>query len=220
MTEHDWLVSSDPVAMLQYLAAESLISARKLTLYACALRRQISGEGRDAAALAWNRFEAAAGTPAFAEDGRKIDPMALIEVFIGWGKGFVGSPDFAEQANLLREIVGNPFLSIRRRAECLTCAGTGRIDEAAGPGGEIVCAACQGSGLRGQPQAWLTPTVKQLAQAIYEGRTDCKRCDGTQRLGDALEEAGCTDEDILRHCREGGPHVRGCWVVDLILGLE
>lgn len=37
-------------------------------------------------------------------------------------------------------------------------------------------------------------------------------------LADALEEAGCTDADILSHCRSPGPHVRGCWVVDLILG--
>jgi hypothetical protein len=37
-------------------------------------------------------------------------------------------------------------------------------------------------------------------------------------LIDALEEAGCTNADILNHCRQPGEHVRGCWVVDLILG--
>src|SRR5262249_31001665 len=37
-------------------------------------------------------------------------------------------------------------------------------------------------------------------------------------LADALEEAGCLDTDILGHCRQEGKHVRGCWVVDLILG--
>jgi hypothetical protein len=39
-------------------------------------------------------------------------------------------------------------------------------------------------------------------------------------LADALEEAGCTDSNILMHCRGPGPHVRGCWVVDLLLGKE
>ena len=39
-------------------------------------------------------------------------------------------------------------------------------------------------------------------------------------LADALEEAGCTDADMLAHCRGPGPHVRGCWVVDLVLGKE
>ncbi|QDU20371.1 hypothetical protein ETAA1_23230 [Urbifossiella limnaea] len=37
-------------------------------------------------------------------------------------------------------------------------------------------------------------------------------------LADALEDAGCADNDILAHCRGDGPHVRGCWVVDLVLG--
>ena len=39
-------------------------------------------------------------------------------------------------------------------------------------------------------------------------------------LGDALQDAGCHDEDMLTHCRGDGPHVRGCWVVDLLLGKE
>ena len=39
-------------------------------------------------------------------------------------------------------------------------------------------------------------------------------------LADALEEAGCCDEQILNHCRSGGPHLRGCWVIDLILNRE
>jgi hypothetical protein len=37
-------------------------------------------------------------------------------------------------------------------------------------------------------------------------------------LADALQEAGCETADILTHCREPGVHVRGCWVVDLVLG--
>jgi hypothetical protein len=37
-------------------------------------------------------------------------------------------------------------------------------------------------------------------------------------LADALEEAGCARTDVLAHCRGGGPHVRGGWVVDLVLG--
>jgi hypothetical protein len=37
-------------------------------------------------------------------------------------------------------------------------------------------------------------------------------------LADALEEAGCTDADILGHLRAAAPHARGCWAVDLLLG--
>jgi hypothetical protein len=39
-------------------------------------------------------------------------------------------------------------------------------------------------------------------------------------LADAVEEAGCTDADLLGHLRGPGPHVRGCWAVDLLLGKE
>ena len=39
-------------------------------------------------------------------------------------------------------------------------------------------------------------------------------------LADALQDAGCDHEDILSHCRGPGPHVRGCWVIDLATGRE
>ena len=39
-------------------------------------------------------------------------------------------------------------------------------------------------------------------------------------LADAIQDAGCDSDDILSHCRGEGPHVRGCWVVDLVLGKE
>jgi hypothetical protein len=40
-------------------------------------------------------------------------------------------------------------------------------------------------------------------------------------LADVLQDAGCTSDDILDHCRDGKQiHVRGCWVVDLVLGKE
>ena len=63
-------------------------------------------------------------------------------------------------------------------------------------------------------RAWLTSTVTALAQAIYDERA----FDRLPILADALEDAGCGNQDILGHCRGPGPHVRGCWVVDLLLG--
>ena len=62
--------------------------------------------------------------------------------------------------------------------------------------------------------AWLTPTVRSIAGAIYNDRA----FDRLPILADALEEAGCTNADVLLHCRQPGEHVRGCWVVDLMLG--
>jgi len=92
----------------------------------------------------------------------------------------VAAKEDSKQANLLREVFGNPF--------CPSC-----VDP-----------------------FWLSSTVTALAQAIYEDRA----FDRLPILADALEDAGCTDAGILTHCRGSGPHVRGCWVVDLLLGKE
>ena len=62
--------------------------------------------------------------------------------------------------------------------------------------------------------AWNNATVRNLAQSIYDERA----FDRMPILADALEDAGCADVDVLGHCRGGGEHVRGCWVVDLVLG--
>ena len=62
--------------------------------------------------------------------------------------------------------------------------------------------------------AWLTPRVVIEAQAIYDERA----FERMPVLGDALEDAGCTNVDIVQHCRRPAEHVRGCWAVDLVLG--
>src|SRR5262249_12456952 len=84
-------------------------------------------------------------------------------------------------ADLLREIFGNPFRAFSVDSPWLK---------------------------------WNRGAVANLAQSIYDDRT----FEQMPILADALEEAGCTDADILSHCRGPGPHVRGCWVVDLLLG--
>jgi hypothetical protein len=69
--------------------------------------------------------------------------------------------------------------------------------------------------------AWRTPVVLALAQAAYDNRilpAGTLDPDRLAVLSDALEEAGCGDADILAHLRRPGQHVRGCWVVDAILG--
>ena len=60
---------------------------------------------------------------------------------------------------------------------------------------------------------WLTSTVISLAHGIYTDRA----FERMPILADALQDAGCDNEDILSHCRQPGDHVRGCWVMDLLL---
>jgi hypothetical protein len=93
--------------------------------------------------------------------------------------------EYAAQAALLRDIIGNPF----RPAA---------VDP-----------------------AWLIPTVLSVARAAYDecdperGTLDAARL---TVLADALEESSCQDARILEHLRGPGPHVRGCFAVDALLG--
>lgn len=61
---------------------------------------------------------------------------------------------------------------------------------------------------------WRTEAVVGLATGIYADRAFAR----LPVLADALEDAGCANADVLGHCRGPGPHARGCWVVDLLLG--
>jgi hypothetical protein len=97
------------------------------------------------------------------------------------------SEERAAQCVLLREIVGNPFRPVVVDPVWLT---------------------------------WQNGIVLSLAQAAYEDRRLPEgTLDNTRFaiLADALEDAGCANEDILVHCRGPGPHVRGCYVLDLLL---
>ena len=63
---------------------------------------------------------------------------------------------------------------------------------------------------------WRTDTAVSLAQQMYESRD----FGAMPILADALQDAGCDNDEVLNHCRGQGPHVRGCWVVDGVLGFS
>ena len=63
---------------------------------------------------------------------------------------------------------------------------------------------------------WRTDTAVALARQMYESRDFSPM----PILADALQDAGCDNADVLDHCRGSGPHVRGCWVVDLVCDNE
>jgi hypothetical protein len=94
-----------------------------------------------------------------------------------------------EQLRLLRDILGNPFRP--------------------------------SSPLPPAVLAWNDGTVPRIAQTIYDERRLPAGTLDTGRLAilaDALLDSGCDDEELIAHCRSDGPHVRGCWAVDAILG--
>jgi len=94
-------------------------------------------------------------------------------------------------AKLLRCVLGNPFRPVPPRT------GAKRWNE--------------------ELRRWLTwnnSTVTALAQAIYDERA----FDRMPILADALEDAGCANQELLGYCRGEGTHFRGCWALDLVLG--
>lgn len=127
-------------------------------------------------------------------------------------------PTPAAQANLLRDIIGNPFKPVIIGTPCSECVGRGRIRVEGDHGDydEVCCPVCDydtnGTGLgtgthKGRDVPWLTPTVTQLAETIYQDHT----FDHLPILADLLEESGCDNADILNHCRgqEKCPHCGG-----------
>ncbi len=106
---------------------------------------------------------------------------------------------------------------IRLRQEIMSDADSARtrvsVEERAAQAGLLRCAV--GNPFREvvfRPE-WASSTADGLARGMYESRDFA----AMPILADALEDAGCDDTLVLRHCRDEGPHARGCWVVDRVL---
>ena len=208
MTEAEWLACDDPEKSLGWLVLEKA-SLRKLRLFSVACGRHVwaslsDSRSRNAIEVA-ERFADGLATPnelSLAHDAAS----ALNGDLCGTDDGVCTAAAIAS-ADVCTEV--HPVTN---------CAS------AAVPGPSIVERSSQADFVReifGNPfrrvafdPAWNTVTATSLAQAIYDDRA----FDRLPILADALEDAGCTNRDILDHCRLPGEHVRGCWVVDLVLG--
>jgi hypothetical protein len=227
MTEAEWMACTNPAPMWDYCEKSS---TRKWQLFACACCRRIwhllakqpeafrqllemceqAAEGlltSEQLQDAWESYEIVSA------DGsdETFAVLAATGEFRGWhlqmaqqmaAAAATGQPDsfhldptipavaaeLKAQTNLIRCIIGNLFRPVTISPAVL---------------------------------AWNDSLVVRLAQAAYEER---HLPEGTLDIGrlavlaDALEEAGCNDADILGHLRGPGPHLRGCWPVDLCLG--
>lgn len=205
MTESQWAVCSDPGRMLEHLGPSA--SSRKLRLFACACCRQpelfscLSGKDAAAVAIA-ERFSDSRADPSELTEGRS-GTLSLGAVWCcsGWpsrgARLWIDAvrrawadpgPHEVLTAKLLRGLFGNPFRTVAVTAGWLS---------------------------------WHNGVVANLARAAY---ADLCRSDAPMSntrlavLADALEEAGCDDTNLLSHLRGPGPHVRGCFVVDLLTG--
>lgn len=226
MTEQEWLACDDPPIMLEFL--EEKAGERKLRLFAvgCCSRimRLLSDQRSVDAVLVTDRYidgtasadevrEAIAAARAAYENAFQTHDNAALSVTYLAADGYdaaIFSAAYAAYA------VGHDCAAGQTSQEDIHRKYTD------GENAERVQQAELLRHIIGNPfrhvtidDAWLTwkdGTVPKLAQAIYDERA----FDRLPILADALEESGCTNEEILAHCRGAGPHVRGCWVVDLI----
>jgi hypothetical protein len=219
MTEDQWLAATDPTPMLTFLRGRS--SERKLRLFTTACARLLwdrvpHGIMRDAVEAA---DRCADGTPW--EDELSGYCHRLYAVIDDYGRD-TGRNWFTDHT---REEVGFRFTVLQA-----TAAGCGLLTVVTSPSSMKAAFTLPLTGPRqpslirdifGNPLRpvtihpdWLTPTVRSLADGIYAERA----FDRLPILAQALRDAGCGSADVLDHCRSAGPHVRGCWMVDLVLG--
>jgi hypothetical protein len=232
MTEVDWQAGTDPEAMLNYLAGKA--SARKLRLFACAcvrrhwprLRSATAARCREAVEAAERHADGESGAADLQRARERAEPLLLMPPTFD---AFAWAASVACAADDALEAARNARESLRQQA----------VREAAyevPPGQDEAEADAEASAYENQAQcellrevfgnpfrpvsvdpAWLgwgNGSVAHLAHLIYENGQYAD----LPYLADALEDAGCTEEGLLRHLREDGGHVRGCWALDAVLG--
>lgn len=208
MTEEEWLECTYPSKMLAFLRDKGGERKQRLFAVACCYRiwhLLTDTQSRAAVEVAERYADGLADSGQLEVAGRRA----------GWVAAWAGHADAAEAAAWAAA-----DLTVAHWPE--TAAARARCAE----GADATRCLPQCAVLRdifGNPfrpvafdPNWRTPSVTAVAHAIYSQR----RFEDLPILADALEEAGCTSADILSHCRLGGEHVRGCWVVDLVLGKE
>jgi hypothetical protein len=248
MTEQEWLACIDPMPLLNFLRGRASNRQLRLFALACCHRcRRFITDPRSAAALDFaerhaergvarvrgRREIAAAAHGAYADLRDRVqgaDPVRFAEALVAIGgslaaRRLVTLGDDRHAADAVSESLASSVAFERALRD--PRGGPLKWDPAAvGPEKAAQVELLRdilGSLFRpvSVSPACLTPPVVALAQAAYDqrempaGTLDVARL---AVLADALEEAGCTDSNLLGHLRGPGPHVRGCWAVDLLLG--
>jgi hypothetical protein len=227
MTEPQWLACTDPQRMLAYLRGRA--SHRKVQLFACACWRRLRHllpDGRQRCFL--DLLEGHADGPVPAEE---------LQAGLGLASAWRAPED--QWAQTRENLVARRLLrwGAHRRAWTAARQAARTAHEAAAWVGDWAAAAedkaqCEllrdifGNPYRqatadGAWRSWRGGLIPAMAQAAYEERqlpSGLLDNDRLAVLADALEEAGCEERQILDHLRAGGDHVRGCFVVDAILG--
>jgi hypothetical protein len=200
MTDAEWIECTDPQMMLEFIKGKA--SDRKLRLFAVACCRHI---------LTSLTFECSRQAVQVSEqfaDGLCSKHDLEKRVDEAWDA--IDSPYYlVSDAEFVAMCSAEPMSGYHAARDILTW---GRILK--DPSQLLRC--MFGNPFRQMPinPRWLSSTVVDIAQAIYQEKAFGRM----PILADALMDAGCDNQDIFTHCRSVDVHVRGCWVVDLLLG--
>jgi hypothetical protein len=219
VTEQDWLTCTDPTPMLDFLRGKA--NDRKLRLFAVGCCRQVWHLIKEA-----HHRAAVQAAEDFADGSIRLNRLKVARS-AAWSTEASTANHVAQAA---RATVAKSAMAAARQAQGHVIQHvwvTVQKSWETAPDNKQKAQQRQGDLLRdilGNPfrrlaiplsvRRWNDGTVCKIAQAIYEDRAS----DRLPILADALEEAGCNEPAILEHCRGPGPHVRGCWVIDLLLG--
>jgi hypothetical protein len=232
MNEAGWLACENPGPMLVWLGGGA--GPRKLRLFACACCRRVGHllldpRAQDALATAERFADGLAGDGERSAARKAVQPVAQSRAVTDrptapkWERRAASAVYYAlapgawEAANASRGLAAEALFW---RAGGYDSPGWEGVEKAERRAQADLLRDLFGPlPFRAVPinPAWLAwdgGTVAKLAAVAYEERA----FDRLPILADALEEAGCADEAILSHLRGPGPHARGCWAVDLLLG--
>jgi len=213
MTRDGWDKTHFPLPLLRYLADNRSITPRKARLFACACCR-LKTE-----VITMDDRHTIAGIAEDFADGR-ADDMGLKIAHLTARDLCAIEPD--NRARRLAFLATEPIVNLVNVGSesvewFLPVSGERTSLEYAGPNrilADLIREVFPHS-VHSFDSAWRTPAVKDLSQGIYDSRDFA----ALPILADALEEAGCTLDHLLAHCRDpNAKHVRGCWAVDLVLG--
>ena len=212
MTEAEWVSCTDPQPMLEHLRDRAGVRKFRLFALGCARRAGKAGR-RPARHVLWvaERFADGLTRGPEREEAarwarRARDPVCNVALF-----ALLRRPQDAVRAALLAVAANRGDDQAERAARCrlIRCVFGNPFRPPPALAPEVL--------------AWDGGAVVNLARQAYEerqlpsGELDPVRL---AVLADALEEAGCADDTILGHLRGPGPHARGCWVLDRLLGKD
>jgi hypothetical protein len=219
MTEAEWKVATDPKKMLQFLLGKA--RDRKIRLYACACCRRIwslltDNRSREVIEVAEKYADGQVNKLALVDASRAAYRAGITlyrrgeEVITRWAAHAAQASAYLNhlrlaEACLVRTMYVIEQFGIRKPAE-------ENIEQV-----KLVFEVFHNPFTTVTVETtWLTSTVTAIARQMYDSRD----FSAMPILADALQDAGCDNDEILNHCRRPADHVRGCWVVDLLLNLE